>query len=77
MIVRESVVIPLAGIVIGAPVAFAASRVTASLLFGVQPGDAASMAGAGALMVCMAIVAAVVPARRAMRIDPISVLRHE
>jgi predicted permease len=77
MIVRDAAAIPLAGMAVGAPLAFAASRITESLLFGVKPGDAASLGASGALIVAMAILAAVIPARRAMRIDPISVLRHE
>ena len=77
MVLTEAAVIPLAGILVGAPLAYAASRVTASLLFGVQPGDISSLLGAAALILGMAMAAALIPAFRAMRIDPITVLRHE
>jgi ABC-type antimicrobial peptide transport system permease subunit len=77
MVLTEATVIPLAGIMAGAPLAYAASRVAASLLFGVLPGDISSLLGAAALILVMAMAAALIPALRAMRIDPITVLRHE
>jgi ABC-type lipoprotein release transport system permease subunit len=46
-------------------------------LFGVQPGDISSLLGGAALILGMAMAAALIPALRAMRIDPITVLRHE
>jgi ABC-type antimicrobial peptide transport system permease subunit len=77
MIIRDAATIPLAGIAIGAPLAFVASRVAESLLFGVKSGDLTLLGSSGALIVAMAILAAAIPARRAMKLDPISVLRHE
>lgn len=77
MVLTEATVIPLAGIVAGAPLAYAASRVAASILFGVLPGDISSLLGAAALILAMAILAALIPAFRATRIDPVSVLRQE
>jgi ABC-type antimicrobial peptide transport system permease subunit len=77
MVLRESVPIPLAGIAAGVPIAILASRVATTLLFGVQPGDSFSLAGASALMIGVTVFAALIPARRAMRIDPMAVLRHE
>ncbi|MES1258081.1 MAG: ABC transporter permease, partial [Acidobacteriota bacterium] len=77
MILRDAATIPLAGIAIGAPVAFAASRVAESLLFGVEHGDPALLVISGALIVAMAMLAAAIAARRAMKLDPLSILRHE
>jgi predicted lysophospholipase L1 biosynthesis ABC-type transport system permease subunit len=77
MIIRDAAIIPVIGIAAGAPLAFAASRIAESLLFGVKPRDVMSLGVSGALIFAMAIIAAVIPARRAMRIDPITVLRHE
>jgi len=46
-------------------------------LFGVEPHDPMALAGATALLLAMALIAAYMPARRASRIDPFSALRHE
>jgi len=48
-----------------------------SLLFGVSATDVLTLAGTSALLTATALVASYVPARRAMRIDPVVVLRNE
>jgi putative ABC transport system permease protein len=53
------------------------SKLVKSLLFGVQPGDAATLAAASLLLVAVAALAAYLPARRAARIDPTVALRYE
>ncbi len=77
MVVREVAVLCAIGLAIGVPVALAASRFVESYLFRMQPNDPLAMAGAVAVLVFAALVAALGPARRASRIDPMAALRHE
>ena len=77
MVMRQAAILAAAGLAIGLPVAFGASRLVESFLYGVKPGDPASIATAVATMVLSAIAASYVPARRASRIDPLVALRHE
>jgi putative ABC transport system permease protein len=67
----------LAGIALGLPVAWLASRWIESLLFGLRPTDPVTMAAAIAALLIAAYVAAYLPARRASRVDPLVALRHE
>ena len=63
------------GVAAGLAGTLAAGRVLSSLLFGVRPHDAASLGGAAAVLLLVALAACLVPARRAIRVDPIVVLR--
>jgi ABC-type antimicrobial peptide transport system permease subunit len=65
------------GILIGVAAALPLSRLIANLLFGVQPHDPATYAVVALLLAATAIVACIVPARQALRIDVISALRAE
>ena len=64
-----------AGVVVGAAASWWAARFVGSLLYGLAPHDAATAAGAAAVLVAVGAVAGWVPARRAGRIDPMRVLR--
>jgi hypothetical protein len=64
------------GLALGLVMAAATSRVIAAMLFGVRPMDAAAYAGVLLLAVPMIVVAAVVPAVRAARVDPVVALRE-
>jgi putative ABC transport system permease protein len=77
MIVGRGLVLTLAGGVIGLAGAWASTRVLASLLFGVHPGDAIAFAGASAVLIAVALLACYIPARRATRIHPMEALRYE
>ena len=76
LIVRHGMSMVLAGSVIGTVAAMIATRMLAGLLFGVSPTDPATFAGAALLFGAAAFLACVVPARHAMRIDPIAALRR-
>ncbi len=77
MILRESLVISAAGILAGVPLAVAGARLMRSMLFGLGPGDPLSFAGALLGISLVAIVASLIPARRAARVDPMVALRYE
>ena len=67
----------LVGMVIGVLGALAVTRLIASLLFGVSPTDASTFVGVALFLGAVALVACWIPARRAMRVDPMVALRHE
>jgi predicted permease len=77
LIVGESLRIVLIGVVLGALGAFSASRLIREMLFGVTPADPLTFALAAALIVVLALVAALLPAYRALKTDPIIALRAE
>jgi putative ABC transport system permease protein len=65
------------GFAAGMAGAVAASRVMASLLHEVQPGDPWIFLGTASLLAAVALIACYLPARRAARLDPLTALRHE
>jgi ABC-type antimicrobial peptide transport system permease subunit len=65
------------GMVVGIPVAWAASKSVQAMLFGLTPADPLTFAGAALLLMASALLAAYLPARRASRVDPMTALRHE
>jgi ABC-type antimicrobial peptide transport system permease subunit len=74
---KEGLQLALAGMIAGALVAAASIRGLSSLLFGVSPFDPVSFLGALALLTLVALLACLLPALRAIRINPVSALRAE
>jgi putative ABC transport system permease protein len=77
MVIGETTKIVLVGIVFGAFAGYSASQGLRGLLWGVSPSDPITLAAASGGMLVVAALAAFLPARRAMRIDPIRCLRYE
>jgi putative ABC transport system permease protein len=77
MVLRQSMMLVIVGIVIGFLVALAATRVMATLLYGVGANDVSIYAVVIALLGAAALLASYVPARRAMKVDPMVALRYE
>ena len=78
LVLRESLPLVAAGLTVGALAMMATTRVAAALLFGVRPGTPIMlMAPSLVLMAAVAIVAIVIPAWRASRVDPLVALRSE
>ncbi|MGH8702320.1 MAG: FtsX-like permease family protein, partial [Burkholderiales bacterium] len=64
-------------LVVGVPAAVGIARLARGVLFGVEPGDPATLAGAAALLAVVSIAACYFPARRASRVDPVVALAQE
>jgi predicted permease len=77
MILRQVVVLAVAGLAIGIPAAVAASKTARAMLFGVQPADPWSMAVGAGVLFAVALLAGFIPARKAARLDPLVALRRE
>ena len=65
------------GVVIGIAGALAFARVISTMIFGVRPTDAATYASVGVLLATVSLLACIVPAWRATRIQPLNVLRNK
>jgi putative ABC transport system permease protein len=76
-ILREGAGLAVAGVAIGSASALALSRALAGLLFGVRATDPATFVAVAALLLAVALAACYIPARRAMRVDPMVALRYE
>jgi len=76
MMVRRGVALAAAGVLIGLAGAAGLSRFLASVLYGVEPLDAATFAGMAAVLLAVAVAASSIPARRAARLDPVETLRE-
>jgi putative ABC transport system permease protein len=76
-VMEEGAKLSLAGIALGMAGAFAVMRVLSGELYGVGATDPLTFCGVAILVAVVAMTACYVPARRAMRVDPVLALRHE
>jgi ABC-type antimicrobial peptide transport system permease subunit len=77
LVMRQGAILTLGGIVLGLLCSFALTRTLTSLLFEVSPTEPAVFIMIPMLLAGVALGACLLPARRAMKVDPIVVLRHE
>ncbi len=77
MILRQGMSLVVLGLVVGVAAAIALTRLMRTLLFEVQPADPATFAGVSLALAAIALLACYLPARRALRIDPLLALRRE
>jgi predicted permease len=77
MVLRQGLVLVAFGLIVGLLGAAALTRLTSTLLFGVRPVDPPTFVAVTAFMLFVAAAAAIVPARRATRVDPLVALRTD
>jgi putative ABC transport system permease protein len=76
-VLRRALLLMAAGVALGTAGALALTRVMAGLLYEVRPTDAATYAGSAVVLAALAVVASLIPAWRATRVDPLTALRAE
>jgi putative ABC transport system permease protein len=76
-VVRDGMTLVGVGAVVGLIGGFIAARSLAGFLYGVPTSDPATFGGTATILIAVALVACIVPARRAMRVDPITALRSD
>ena len=77
LVLHEGLLMTAGGIALGLALTIGTAHTVASLLFGVQPLDVVTIIGAVVLFVLVAVLAMLLPARRAARVDPVVALRYE
>jgi putative ABC transport system permease protein len=77
MVLREGAMLAGVGLVLGLAGALVFGRVMGRFLYGIQPADPLTLASVVAVLAAVALIACVVPAHRATRVDPLVALRSE
>jgi putative ABC transport system permease protein len=77
LILGQGTKLALIGVAIGVAAAFGLSRFLSSLLYGVKPTDPLTFLGVTIMLVLVTLLACYIPARRAMRVDPMVALKYE
>ena len=77
LVVRQGLSVALAGLGVGLIATLLLTRFLAAMLFGVRPTDPLTLSIVALVMSLVALLASYIPARRAMKVDPMVALRHE
>jgi hypothetical protein len=77
MIVRDGLAIAVPGVLVGAACAWAAARLVRARLYGIAPGDPATLLVAAAILLATVLSASLLPALRASRVAPVEAMREE
>lgn len=77
LVLRRAMLLAVLGVGLGVAGAIAVTRYLATLLFGVKPIDLITFGGVALMMIIVALVASLLPARRATKVDPLEALRYE
>ena len=77
LVLKQGLLLTMFGVVVGLVAAFALTRLLSGLLFGVEAIDVSTFTAISLLLITVSLLACYLPARRAMRIDPLQALRYE
>ena len=77
MVLRETLYLVLAGLLVGVPAALLGARLISTQLFGMSPTDPITLVAAALILTFVALLAGYLPARRASRVNPLTALRYE
>lgn len=77
MVMRETILLVFIGIVLGVPAALGAARLVSSQLFGLSPSDPFTLLVAATVLIAVASLAGLLPARKASKVNPLTALRYE
>jgi len=77
LVLRDTAAMLVSGVVVGTVLALVSGRAATAMLFGLKPYDVATLVFAVALLTVIAVLASLLPALRASRLDPVAALRAE
>jgi len=77
MVLKRGLALAAIGVAAGVALAYAAGRLMQTLLFGVSPHDAPTFVAAAGLALAMTVIGSLLPAVRAVRVDPLTAIRTE
>jgi len=77
LVVGNGLIVGLGGVALGIPAAFGVARLMRRMLYGIAPADPLVFVCVPALLLAIAAVASYIPARKAMRVDPVVALKYE